>query len=368
MTGRGPRSLASAVALVAVAGLMGCTQGESANEELLDAIERSEQRARRFSYAEETAEHTVEVDGGVEDVFRYRTDASMDGRGVLQQVVQDDAIAVRLPNPDVFNPASGPPLAPLLAEGEWVQDPAGAPAVYISGSEEEQKGQGPQRQVGEDPIADALQVFSYVRDAMDAGAGVGRFDENDPTYIPSEDPFRSYIDDDQAAGIERFDIERIPLPRTQQGARQIPGPASFRKMAVYVKDGSIVRVLEVIDVRGHEEFVEAEEEGGPQFLLDLRDAVLAGRGDQEVRPRRLIARVSYEEEVDVELPSDTETANLEELVSSGTIHAFGGPVDDGDESDDAPAVPPGLLPSPDAEDGNSSPPSLAPEGTRGNGE
>lgn len=317
------RSLALVLALVVLGTGAGCGETVEPIDEVLEAIDRTERLSKEIDYAETTSSRTHDVLVRLEDAFRYEVEAAVDGRRLLHEVVRDDSLALRVTAPELFNPGDGTPVGEMLAEGVWVQDPAGAPPIYIVGREEgEREGRLGAPQVGRDPISDALNVFEYVRGAIQQSDGVSRFNPDSPTYIPSEDPFRGFVEGDEEAGIERFDVARVPLPRTPESG-QIPGSEAFRKMAIYVRDGRVVRVLEEIDVEGHERFVDARRDGGPEFLFDLLEGVKEGRGDEEVRPREMAVRFDrLGERVQVSEPGDVRVANLGDLVSSGSVHKF----------------------------------------------
>lgn len=320
MRARLPVALATTVALLTIGGC-----GESADpvQEVLRAIEQTERSAKVLSYTEVTTTGRADVTVRLEDAFRYEVRAGVGGRDLLQEAVRDDAIAVRSLAPEVFNPGEGTPAGEMLADGSWVQDPAGAPAVYIVGRQEER---GQRRiQVGVDPVSDALNVLEYVRTAIQEGQGVDRFNEDAIDYIPAQDPFRGFVDADQEAGVRRFDVGRSFLPRNAQEANRIPGSDAFRKMAIYVKDGRVVRVLEEIDVEGHEQIVDAREEGEPEFLLDLVKAIEEGRGDETIRPREMAAVFDeLDSTISTALPTEAQTANLGEIIGSGSLHKFPG--------------------------------------------
>lgn len=310
-------------AALGASAMMSCGDTVDPIDEVLAAMDRTERLSKEVSYAETTTSRTHEVEVRLEDAFRYEAEMAVDGRRLLHEVVQDDSLSVRTLAPETFNPGEGTDVGPVLAEGVWVQDPAGAPPIYIVGPREGQpEGRSRGLEVGRDPVSDALNVLEYVRTAIQQSDGVSRFDEDSPFYIPSQDPFRGFIEPDEESGIERFDVARAPLPQTPESG-EIPGSEAFRKMAIYVKDGRVVRVLEEIDVEGHREFVDARREGEPEFLLDLLEAVKQGRGDEEVRPREMAVRfTALGDDVEISIPADVRMANLRSLVSSGSLHKF----------------------------------------------
>lgn len=260
-------------------------------EDLLKAVSKTELLAREFTYQEVTEGKTVAVIGKIEDALRYSFTLIEDDFGVMEMVVSDDTLAVRLLDPNKVTTLPllpDPSIAPTvdaLRRGEWVVDPSGAPPLDLGLSEEEQG------RLGADPVRDALKVFSYISVAVEEAQAAKEWQEDDvdPAYVGSEDPFP---DPEEALGVARYDLVRPLLPRREpQGAGPgldfQPTNRYFRKMAVYVRDNRVVEVLEDIDFESHLELSRAEEEGKPRFLLDLLAALRTGETQERIRVRRM---------------------------------------------------------------------------------
>jgi hypothetical protein len=126
-----------------------------------------------------------------------------------------------------------------LQSRQWVLDPVGAPSV--TGASD------PKRQLGQDPVVDSLTVFQYVDTAIRDAYDVHIFNKEALDYKAKEDPFPP---PKKGSGVKRYDLVAPFLPKPNQaGANQaVPSAANFRKLAVYVKDGKVIQILERIDV------------------------------------------------------------------------------------------------------------------------
>lgn len=305
VTGRRTRTL---LLIVLLAGLLSaCQEEEQVRDEVLGYVRNTEKIDREFLYEAEQEGTTAQVRGKIEDSLRYQGTLSRDGQEVMEQVVDDDALAVR-----VINPALVPSLAAgtaptsriileTLTTGQWVVDPSGAPPMRVTGGA---------AVTGSDPVQDAVNIFRYVRAAIGSAREVKKWreDDIDPAYRPSEETFPPA---DQKKGIKRFDLVRLPLQVAGLGAfDQLPQTAHFRKMAIYVKGDRIVKILEDIDIDGHAEFREARERGF-QRLLDLMRAVKEAQGADRIIPRKMsIEFESLGEEVSVRQPAGALAASL----------------------------------------------------------
>ena len=121
-------------------------------------------------------------------------------------------------------------------------DPTGAPSLLPSATEH--------HPLGADPVFDALTVFRYVEQAIRGAQRVHEFNADALDYKPKDDPFPK---PKKHSGVVRFDFDRPRLPRPQDVTsgsvnQAIPAANQFRKMAVYVKDGRVIQVLEQMDV------------------------------------------------------------------------------------------------------------------------
>lgn len=278
-SGRGSRRrLAWLVGVAALAVLASaCSRETDARDELEAAIAATRAVPYRFVYTEERPGRTIEVQGLVEDDFRYKARLLQGGVHVLDEVVNDDAIAVRFAAPeavdafldptqvgvaDVSTAIEGVTVLDALRARRWVLDVAGAPDPA-----------DPARvgaDLGADPVFDALGTLGYVERAMREAAEVVRWspDSLNPAYRRSEDPFPRPAD---GSGVIRYDLRRPPLPRigvqTGSSSQEVPENRHFRKMAIYVRDGVVIRVEERIEVTGR--FAEDFIDYNVRFLREL---------------------------------------------------------------------------------------------------
>lgn len=303
---------AAAFGLLATA----CSPSESDVQILRRALDRTEAGPHAYRYVENADKRSVEIFVRVEDSFRSQATLALDGVPLLEQVVVDDAVALRLLAPNAWNPATGMHLEPILATGDWLVDPAGAPSVFLPSTEQ----QSILTDVGVDPLFDAQNAIEYVRQAVDAAGTVQKFSPDSIFYKPSEDPFRDAVEADERRGIERFVAVPPPLPRTEEQVQRLPGPRFFRKLSVYLRDNRTVRVLEVVDFESHEELVKARERREPRFLLEMLSALRKGEGEDPIRPRSWTLEItSQRERIDVALPAQSRTVNLEALTASDRL-------------------------------------------------
>jgi hypothetical protein len=340
-----------AVAVVLLLAASACGEPNEQIRNVRRALDRTRSQPHQYVYTERADGRTIEVRVKVDDSFRSATTLSLDGEPLLQQVVVDDAVALKLPSPGEWNPAAGTPLEELLGSGKWVIDPAGAPPVLFTSEDE-----GDILDVGRNEIADALNAFDYAEAAAGGARQVIRFSKESLDYFPSEDPFRDLVDDDDKAGITRYDAVPPALPRTNEGQRgpeSLPGARVFRKLSIYVKDERVVRILEAIDFESHRELVKAKEEGGPEFLLDMLSGLRRGLGQEPLRTRTMSVEVT-EREADIELPSGVQ-ANIGELLASNALSRLPGDAPEEEEQDDRPRNPSGLPTPAPAESPASSP-------------
>jgi hypothetical protein len=287
------------------AGLGACGEpDDDAADELRRAMNRTALLARQFNYQEETATAKVEVRGIVEDDFRYKARLLVRGSPALDEVVSDDAIVDRFIDPNVVDlfiePKDLADASPELKKSSvealdhlrssrWVLDPAGAPGLLSSTTE--------RRDVGTDPIYDALTVFRYVEQVM-INQAVRRYNKNDLEYRPKEDPFPR---PPEGSDVTRYDFVRIKVPRPTDGGganQTVPGAGSFRKMAVYVKDGLVYEVREDVDVasrladlqRNYD--IDLEKPGlttneAIATAIEAINAVIEGQGGNPIRVRKM---------------------------------------------------------------------------------
>jgi hypothetical protein len=324
--------------IVAGLGLSACNGATDAQKRLQAALHDTEKLSNTFLYTEtvhDTAgDHETDVRGVVEDDFRYKARVAEDGKPVLDEVVSDDALAVRFLDPTRMNRFLRKPVSPvspespvkapaaeLLATRRWVLDPAGAPAEFATADTD--------RRLGHDPIADARNAFAYVEQAVNEAARVVEFNPQSLEYRKDEDPFPPPA---AHSGVTRYDVERPNLPKASQtggGPNQVtPDARHFRKMSVYVKDRRVIKVLEKIDVASR--LKDLSEIYDTKFPTDRSKAELAaiavealnvirtGQGQDPIRLRDMeFAVMNLGGDVKVDMPTDTTTASLALLENRG---------------------------------------------------
>lgn len=340
---------AIAIASVLLAGA--CATGAALGEEVRlvqGALERVDQRGRAFVYRDVTEDQRVEIRGREADDLRYQGLVSIDGSDVFEAIISDDAFALRLIDPE----GSGAPVVSAamaedevvgaaLSEGRWAIDYTAAPPVVREGQEGE-------IQVGANPFLDVFYLFQYLERAVEAGAGIERFNPEGIDYNPEDDPWSEDAERDlEDRGIRRYDLGLPGLPsRSQRGTQQtLPSTNHFRKMAVYLRGETAVLVREQIDIADRREFRRAEQGRAAAFYEELRDAALAGFTQEPIRERRM----SYEIEefgsaLSVSLPEDTaEVGSLTQAIGPRGLGALfeppperGTPVAPGTLPDDLP--------------------------------
>ncbi|MGH9011791.1 MAG: hypothetical protein ACRDYF_18380, partial [Acidimicrobiia bacterium] len=95
--------LMSGVLVVTALGLSGCKGATDAEKRVREALRNTEKVSNTFLYKETVYDvrgaHETDVRGLVEDDFRYKARVALDGKPVLDEVVSDDALAVRFLDP-----------------------------------------------------------------------------------------------------------------------------------------------------------------------------------------------------------------------------------------------------------------------------
>jgi hypothetical protein len=308
------RAVSLIVSLVFVGAACGQTHEDA--RDVHRFLTRTDNAPHVLRYTEQAEGRTVEVVLRVDDSFRSSETLSVNGQPLVEEVVSDDAAAVRLLAPDKWNPGRGTPLEPILGSGKWVLDPAGAPQIFFV-----TLGQHGITDAGKDELADAQNAFQYVRAVADQALTISKFNKTDLFYRPSLDPFKNLVERDERRGIKRYDAVPPVLPRTaaggRQGAGQLPDSRFFRKLSIYVKGGQVVRVLEVVNFERHEEIRKAERLGKPKYLLRVLTGLRKGLGENPVRQRRMSIEVlSAGRPVKIALPRDAVQANIGSLLRS----------------------------------------------------
>jgi hypothetical protein len=358
---RGRRILMTGVLVVTALGLSGCQGANDAEKQLREALRNTEKLSNTFLYKEvvhdKAGDHETDVRGLAEDDFRYKARVATDGKPVLDEVVSDDAIAVRFLDPadmgrflrkptkakqggsgvggrgsapaqDPAADAAGssrtpgePSAAEVLGSRRWLLDPAGAPSAFA--------GAATDQTLGDDPIADARAVFAYVDRAIDEAVRVVEWNPESLEYRKDQDPFETPKDH---SGVTRYDFERPDLPKAAQtgsGSNQVtPDTRHFRKMSVYVKDKRVIRVVEKIDVESR--LNDLEKIYDTKFPKDRPPAEVAaiavealnvirtGQGQDPIRMRDMeFSLKDLGTDVKVDMPTDTTKGSLALLENRG---------------------------------------------------
>ena len=327
--------LVSLLLLGAVLVAPACKKEEDKKDELKRALDTTLRLSREFAYLDQEGSTRIQVVGVVEDDFRHKARLSVDGAPVLDEVASDDALAMRFLDPQALGsflttgaaapaaPASGGiGVVDALRTRRWVLDPEGAPDLKGTA--------GDVRVAGDDPVFDALTVPEYVRRAIDASIQVKLYsrDDFDPVYKAQEDPFPQ---PPQESKTRRYDLRPPPLPRAQGGGnQQVPSLANFRKMAVYVRDGRIVQVLERIDLASKLDEVVAAlnlpADATAEQVVRAINAVRRGQGSDSIRLRSM--RLEFSElgrPTSVALPGDAVRGSLTVIKHRGR-QSVGSPV------------------------------------------
>lgn len=344
--------------LVSALGLSGCKDATDAEKRLREALRNTEKLSNTFLYKEtvhdKAGSHETDVRGLVEDDFRYKARVAVDGKPVLDEVVSDDALAVRFldpaeigrflrkpaeaksggagvggvgsaPSSDTGSASAATPGEPsaaaILASRRWVLDSAGAPSAF--------GGAATERTLGDDPIADARVVFAYVDRAINEAVRVVEFNPESLEYRKDEDPFPTPED---GSGVARYDLERAKLPKaseTGSGSNQVtPDARHFRKMSVYVKDKRIIKVLEKIDVESRlDDLAKIYDTKFPTdrtpaelsaIAVEALNVIRTGQGQDPIRMRDMeFSLKDLGADVKVDMPTDTMKASLALLQNRG---------------------------------------------------
>lgn len=323
MRGRRWVSLAVVAALVPVSG---CGKpADAVGQRLQAALDRTIEVSRRFTLegsGDEAAR--LVVHGLVEDAGRYKAQVADANGPLMEEVAEDDALAVRMLRPDavdklLVDSSASSPAVDALRRGSWVVDPVGAPdltamdLVAAAG----------------DVVYRGLTALAYVDEVVDNSAFV-EFNPDAIEYQPEEDPFPR---PDKRAGVARYDSVPPPMPSFEDieatsGRRVLPGQAHFRKMAVYVHDGRVVEVREDIRLGNRERQLGrlAEALQLPPGAADDHRAILAEinrRRAAEREPQLLVERAlvlklsELGKPQALSLPADAVQGDLSVLVNRG---------------------------------------------------
>jgi hypothetical protein len=315
--------------------LSGCARVAQDRDVVLAAIDATARLSRTYTYQVAEGGHSASARAVVADDFRYRVDASADGRATASEVVVDDSRALRLDSGQaaiLMALAGGGDArtAAKLSTGHWLLDPAGAASLAQKPAA---------TRPSEEPVTDALAVLGYVRNAVVQAQAVQRWNPQSESYRPRLDPFPG-----PAAGIVRYDLVPPDLPQREQVGsgnigleNQVPGVPFFRLMAVYVRDGQVREVREQVAVEPRLQDSQSNLEarlgdfvsGVPadaslaqraRALLVAVNRQLARRGQAPVAPRSMhLTFTSLGSAPPVSLPQDATRTDLSVLGGHGLI-------------------------------------------------
>jgi hypothetical protein len=300
----------------------GCSNPDEDADELRAFVRTSERQPRTFTYVEASDELAFGIRGAVEDELRYSMVLSSGGTDLMAYVVRDDSVAVRLIDPEAQRAAASfgarlanvlgdPVVDAALREGRWVIDPAGAPPLIQS----ETRAGG---ESTDNPFASARDVLRFVQTGMGSARLIKEFTTEDVTYRSALDPWR-YPPEGRKE--KRYDLLRPPLPvseaQTLRGQGDI-GPPQFRKTSVFVSGRRIREICSLVDVEGHEEFIELRRRGldSNPFLARLLRRIEKKETSIPIVPRYIYARIGYPKKVSVGVPSDATTGRLETFITA----------------------------------------------------
>ena len=345
------------LAAVVALSLTGCAKEKTGTKEVEKAIQATRLQPLRFVYSVSTPKSSVQVQGLVEDDFRYKARLIRNETPVMDEIANDDALAVRFAQPDdigamvddtqrstadLKTDVAGVNVIDVLRARRWVLDPVGAPSL----TSQARSG----RDLDKDPVFDALGVLSYVEQAMKESVDVHKWDKDDlnPAYRASEDVFPQ---PSKASGVTRYDLRRPTLPALGGGGGSsavdsVPQLKHFRKMAIYIKDDHIIRVMERIEITGKagDDFVgylkrfskqagatDAQVKQGfaelnklsdkqrSDLLLSIVSEILQGTGQPPIAPRvmSIDLRDIGDRSIKATLPTDTIKGSLGILLNRG---------------------------------------------------
>lgn len=308
---------AAASVLVALALLSSCGNANEDSEELRRFVSRSELVPRVFTYRALGVNDSFDIAGQIADDLRYKMVLSHEGRTLLQYVVYDDALAVRLVDPSfggkLANELGHPAVDAALRGGKWVIDPSGAPPLY-------RRDAGQRGVTSGDPFRDSREALRVIGEYTTESRGVKEFSPDDIAYRPQYDPWR--YPDVQGAEV-RYDLQRQPLPKseaqtqggTQGDAAQI---AQFRKTSIFVRDDRVQEVCSVVDIYGHEDITALRERGESSnpFLAGLVEVIENKETSVPIEERTTITTLRYADEVSIALPRDAVRGKLETFLTA----------------------------------------------------
>ena len=311
------------VAALALPGVA-CRKQVNLKTQVKSFLDNTERLPRTLTYvANETSlKVKYRVTGQIEDSFRFRALMDVDGKPTVEAIVDDDALAVRLLDTSILGSAGTGALpvsqvvSGAIAGGQWVSDPSGAPSR--ARRQTQRTGNG---------LQDAIDVLIYTRAAIDESVEVKHWLEEDlePAYLATEDHFPQ---PDIKAGEDRYDLVRPQIPRptrtAQAGVQELPKISMFRKMAIFVRGGRVVRIMEDVDLDGHADFVDAKKKKKKR-MLELLATIQRLKGADAIRERTMtVTFTDLGKEVEVRQPPEALKVPLRGLLAQG-LASFGSP-------------------------------------------
>ncbi len=297
--------------------LASCSQANQDSEELKGFVARSELAPRAFTYEALGANDSYEIRGQIADDLRYKMLLSHEGRTLLQYMVHDDALAIRLADASfgkkLANELGHPTVDAALRGGQWVVDPSGAPALF-------RKLAGQQGVSSGDPFRDSREAMRVIADYTADARGVKEFSPDDIAYRPQYDPWR-YPSAERSE--VRYDLLRQPLPKSEaQTTGGQTGDAAqigqFRKTSIFVQGNRVREICSVVDIDGHEDIQALRERGlkSNPFLAGLLEVIKRKETSVPIEPRATVVTLTYADSVSIGLPKDAVRGKLETFLSA----------------------------------------------------
>lgn len=289
-----------------------CSNPNEAADELRSFVTRSAREPRVYEFRSASAEQVYTVRATVEDELRYGMVLSQGGRDLLDYIVHDDALAVRVRDAEfagrIANVLGDPVVDSALREGRWVIDPSGAPPLIRTEAASA---------VQADPFEEAQGSVRFITQAMGQASEVKEFTLEDIEYRSALDPWRYPGDDGEA----RYDLIRPALPTSEAatlGAQGDIGPAQFRKTSVFVEDERISEICSLVDVQGHEEFLDLRRRGDESnpFVAALRERIERKQTAVPIEERYVHVDIDYPDQTSVALPADATVGKLETFMTA----------------------------------------------------
>lgn len=298
------------IAVALVTSACGAGGGATrARRTVMSSLDRISSDSYSFVYKETLADTKTEivVTGSVADDLRQQATLQVDGHELLQHIVSDDAIAVRVLDekralPYIAQVSVQDRSAGLaLAAGKWIVDHQGAPDLLAP-----RTGENAIR-VGANPMLDATNyLFQYFEDSMNDSRGMEEWNPDAADYNPLDDPWKEDAEANLVdQGIRRYSIVQPPLPsRTARGSEgALTDTQHFRKMAFYLRGSDIMTAKEQIKIDDRVEFRRSRAGRAADYFQVLLAQALAGATREPVRQRNM--EITFERaDVSIQLPSD----------------------------------------------------------------